>query len=133
MLTRQPQIEVFVSSVEDMKKTNHFSKIRSNRVKYLKLFPLFIHDIDQVSNNSSIHPRFSLFQVEEHEDHWPCYTAQIIDDLIVIPDVEQGDKLFRYVSMTIHSIEFIIVVVSRVVLANVNFLEQQLRHHHRFH
>ncbi len=37
-----------------MKKTTHFSKIRSNRVKYLKLFPLFIHDIDQVSEDSGI-------------------------------------------------------------------------------
>jgi len=34
-----------------MKKTTDFNKIRSNRIKYLKLFPLFIHDIDQVSNN----------------------------------------------------------------------------------
>jgi hypothetical protein len=36
--------------------------------------------------------------VDESEDHWPCYEARIIDDLIMIPDVEQGDKLFRYVS-----------------------------------
>ncbi|CAF3406949.1 unnamed protein product [Rotaria sp. Silwood1] len=64
-----------------MKITTSFSKIRSNRIKYLKLFPLFIHDIDRI---------------EEDEDHWPCFEAKIIDDLIMIPDVEQGDKLFRY-------------------------------------
>jgi hypothetical protein len=34
-----------------MKKTTQFSKIRSNRIKYLKLFPLFIYDIDRVSKN----------------------------------------------------------------------------------
>ncbi|CAF2404068.1 unnamed protein product [Rotaria sp. Silwood2] len=64
-----------------MKTTTSFSKIRSNRIKYLKLFPLFIHDIDRV---------------EEDEDHWPCFEAKIVDDLIMIPDVEHGDKLFRY-------------------------------------
>ncbi|CAF0943468.1 unnamed protein product [Rotaria sordida] len=64
-----------------MKTTTSFSKIRSNRIKYLKLFPLFIHDIDQI---------------EQDEDHWPCFEAKIVDDLIMIPDVEQGDKLFRY-------------------------------------
>lgn len=34
-----------------MKKTTNFSKIRLNRIKYLKLFPLFIQDIDQVIRN----------------------------------------------------------------------------------
>lgn len=32
-----------------MKPTNRISKIRANRLKYLKLFPLFIEDIDRVS------------------------------------------------------------------------------------
>jgi hypothetical protein len=32
-----------------VKKTAHYSKVRSNRIKYLKLFPLFIYDIDRVS------------------------------------------------------------------------------------
>jgi hypothetical protein len=41
-----------------MKKTTHFSKIRSNRIKYLKLFPLFIHDIDQVSNDKYISEKY---------------------------------------------------------------------------
>ncbi|UJR20953.1 hypothetical protein I4U23_024060 [Adineta vaga] len=64
-----------------MKRISHFSKVRSNRIKYLKLFPLFIYDIDRV---------------EEDEEHWPCYQAKIVDDLVMIPDVEQGDKLCRY-------------------------------------
>ncbi|CAF0849538.1 unnamed protein product [Adineta ricciae] len=64
-----------------MKRTAHFSKVRANRIKYLKLFPLFIYDIDRV---------------EENDEHWPCYEAKIVDDLVMIPDVEQGDKLFRY-------------------------------------
>ncbi|CAF0998182.1 unnamed protein product [Adineta steineri] len=64
-----------------MKKTTSFSKVRSNRIKYLKLFPLFIHDIDET---------------DEDEDHWPCYQAKIVDDLIMISDIEQGDKIFRY-------------------------------------
>lgn len=34
-----------------MKKPASFSKVRSNRIKYLKLFPLFIHDIDRVNKH----------------------------------------------------------------------------------
>jgi hypothetical protein len=41
----------FVLLKISMKKTTHFSKVRSNRIKYLKLFPLFIRDIDQVNKN----------------------------------------------------------------------------------
>ena len=37
-----------------MKKITHFSKVRSNRIKYLKLFPLFIRDIDQVNKNKNM-------------------------------------------------------------------------------
>ncbi|CAF5218687.1 unnamed protein product, partial [Rotaria magnacalcarata] len=65
-----------------MKKATSFSKVRANRIKYLKLFPLFIHDIDRT---------------REDESHWPCFEAKIVDDLIMIPGVEHGDKLFRYV------------------------------------
>ncbi|CAM4902016.1 unnamed protein product [Rotaria socialis] len=64
-----------------MKKTTSCSKVRANRIKYLKLFPLFIHDIDRT---------------HEDESHWPCFEAKIVDDLIMIPAVEHGDKLFRY-------------------------------------
>ena len=83
-----------------MKKTAHFSKVRANRIKYLKLFPLFIYDIDRVRRIDGIVIRYSFLciKVEESDEHWPCYEAKIVDDLVMIPDVEQGDKIFRYVS-----------------------------------
>lgn len=35
-----------------MKKTASFNKTRAQRIKYLKLFPLFIQNIDQVSSHN---------------------------------------------------------------------------------
>lgn len=128
-----------------MKKVKSISKIRANRLKYLKLFPLFIEDIDRVSNVESIRRKrkmlrrgiSSSLQTQETDDHWPCFQAKLLDDLIIIPDVEQSQKLFRYVRVnrSIFSvIEHFHFSSFREVLVKKNSLVQQQiqRHHYRW-
>ena len=53
-----------------------------------------------VADQGIVH--FASLQTTDSDEHWPCFEAKFVDDLIVIPDVEQGEKLFRYVSTSLN-------------------------------